>query len=217
MHSILGLSVKEPPQHPNTLSSYTFVFSMKSELLRGDIRATGWRRLIGSPKLQIIFHKRATKYRALLPKTTYSDKGPYESSPPCILVKDSEVSFAKGCYQTRAHLQKRHLWHEPCPIYVTWQISRCAHLPRQSRSCKLLYKSCLMWMSPVPYARVSSHLNESQLAAYLPASFAVANWCMSHVSYERVMSHMNKSHHIWMSHSWMLMSVPPIPHLQIGA
>jgi len=31
---------------------------------------TGWRRLIGSPKLQIIFHKRATKYRSLLRKMT---------------------------------------------------------------------------------------------------------------------------------------------------
>jgi len=45
---------------------------------------TGWRRLIGSLKLQIIFHKRATKYRALLLKMTYKDKGSYESSPPCI-------------------------------------------------------------------------------------------------------------------------------------
>jgi len=45
--------------------------------------STGWRRLIGSPKLQIIFHKRATKYRSLLRKMTYEDKGSYESSPPC--------------------------------------------------------------------------------------------------------------------------------------
>jgi len=30
-----------------------------------------------------IFHKRATKYRALLWKMTYKDKGSYESSPPC--------------------------------------------------------------------------------------------------------------------------------------
>ena len=44
---------------------------------------TGWRRLIGYPKLQIIFHKRATKYRSLLRKMTYKDKGSYESSPPC--------------------------------------------------------------------------------------------------------------------------------------
>jgi len=44
---------------------------------------TGWRRLIGSPKLQIIFDKRATKYRSLLWKMTYKDKASYESSPPC--------------------------------------------------------------------------------------------------------------------------------------
>jgi len=44
---------------------------------------TGWRRLIGSPKLQIIFHKRATRYRALLLKMTSKDKGSYESLPPC--------------------------------------------------------------------------------------------------------------------------------------
>ena len=44
--------------------------------------ATGWRRLIGSPKLQIIFHKRAIEYRSLLRKMTCKDKGSYESSPP---------------------------------------------------------------------------------------------------------------------------------------
>jgi len=44
---------------------------------------TGWRRLIGSPKLQIIFNKRAIKYRSLLQKMTFKDKGSYESSPPC--------------------------------------------------------------------------------------------------------------------------------------
>jgi len=48
-----------------------------------DIKCTGWRRLIGSPKLQVIFHKRATKYRSLLRKMIYKDKGSYESSSPC--------------------------------------------------------------------------------------------------------------------------------------
>ena len=46
---------------------------------------TGWRRLIGSPKLQIIFHKRAIKYRSILRKMTCKDKGSYESSPPCTI------------------------------------------------------------------------------------------------------------------------------------
>jgi len=46
---------------------------------------TLWRRLIGSPKLQIIFHKRSIKFRSLLRKMTWKDKGSYESSPPCTL------------------------------------------------------------------------------------------------------------------------------------
>ena len=50
---------------------------------REKAHITGWRRLIGSPKLHIIFHKRATKYRSLLRKMTYKDKGSYHSSPPC--------------------------------------------------------------------------------------------------------------------------------------
>jgi len=53
---------------------------------------TGWRRLIGSPKLQIIFHKRAIKYRLLLRKMTCKDKGSYESSPPSSAVPKQELS-----------------------------------------------------------------------------------------------------------------------------
>ena len=49
---------------------------------------TGWRRVIGSPKLQIIFHKRATKYGSLLWKMTYTDKGSYESWPPFSAASD---------------------------------------------------------------------------------------------------------------------------------
>ena len=66
-------------------------------------RDTGWRRLIGSPKLQIIFHKRATKYGALLRKMTYKDKGSYESSPPCMYVHTPKHTHA----QTRTHTHIR--------------------------------------------------------------------------------------------------------------
>ena len=51
---------------------------------------TVWPRLIGSPKLQIIFHKRATKYRSLLRKMTYKDKGSYESWQPCIARRECQ-------------------------------------------------------------------------------------------------------------------------------
>jgi len=47
--------------------------------------STGWRRPIGRLKLQVIFCKRATNYRALLRKITCEDKASYESSPPCII------------------------------------------------------------------------------------------------------------------------------------
>ena len=54
---------------------------------------TGWRRLIGSLKLQIIFHKRATEYRSLLRKMTYKDKRSDESSPPCITYEVCDVVY----------------------------------------------------------------------------------------------------------------------------
>jgi len=55
------------------------------------------RRLIGSPKLQIIFHKRATKYRSLLRKMIYKDKGSYESSPPCTQILQNPSTRGSLC------------------------------------------------------------------------------------------------------------------------
>jgi len=51
--------------------------------LNGSPLSTGWRRLIKSPQFQILFHKRAIKYRSLLQEMTYEDKGSYEASSPC--------------------------------------------------------------------------------------------------------------------------------------
>ena len=53
---------------------------MYTNVFNTNILCTGWRRLIGSPTLQIIFHKRATKYRSLLREMSDEDKGSYESS-----------------------------------------------------------------------------------------------------------------------------------------
>ena len=68
--------------HPKSNCSddnvYTYILTTKH--LSGEY--TGWQRLIGSPKLQIIFHKRATKYTSLSRKVTCKDTGSYESSPP---------------------------------------------------------------------------------------------------------------------------------------
>ena len=70
---------------------------------------TGWRRLIGCPKLQSIFHKRATKYRSLLQKMNYKDKGSYVSSPPCSVCSKTgtRCSLNLAChkiYETKLEL-----------------------------------------------------------------------------------------------------------------
>ena len=47
-------------------------------------KGTGWRRFIGSPKLQIIFHKRATKYRSLLREMNYKIRDPMSLRHPVV-------------------------------------------------------------------------------------------------------------------------------------
>ena len=59
---------------------------------------TGWRKLIGSSELQIIFHKRATKYRSLLQKMTYKHKGSSESSPPCTSCYTLQHTYCTPCF-----------------------------------------------------------------------------------------------------------------------
>ena len=64
--------------------------------------ATGWRRLIGCLKLQVIFRKRATNYRALLWKVAYKDKASYDSTPPCTLCCNSRLLTITGLFCKRA-------------------------------------------------------------------------------------------------------------------
>jgi len=70
-------------------------------------RNAGWRWLIGSPKLQIIFHKKSTKYGSLLRKMTYKDKGSYEPWPPCIAICMYEPYKYVEPYKRDDILQKR--------------------------------------------------------------------------------------------------------------
>ena len=86
------------------------------------LKHTGWRRLIGCLKLQVIVHKRATKYRALLRKMISKDKASYGSSPPCI------------CDVTHSYVRRdaSYLWYDLF-IRVTWPIHMCSvtHLTLQ--------------------------------------------------------------------------------------
>ena len=42
-------------------------------------------------KLQVIFRKRATNYRALLQNLSYTDKALYDSTPPCSSFQDTDI------------------------------------------------------------------------------------------------------------------------------
>ena len=66
-----------PPPPPLSLGTCTWTKSCK------QVGYTGWRRLIGCLKLQVIFCKRSNNYRALLRKMAYKDEASYDSTPPC--------------------------------------------------------------------------------------------------------------------------------------
>jgi len=97
---------------------------------------TGWRRLIGSPKLQIIFHKIATKYRSLLRKMTCKDKGSYESSPPCIGIYNIEWVIHM-CDMT--DLSWANVAIELSVLYVVWLIYICVWRYRVAKTHRIPY------------------------------------------------------------------------------
>ena len=89
--------------------------------------STGWRRLRGSPELQIIFHKRANKYRSLLRKMSYKDNGPYESSPPCKRRLNSQRDLS--------------LW-----TYIYMCTYHCGHTYMCIHICVYVYTSTYIYM-----------------------------------------------------------------------
>ena len=140
---------------------------------------TGWRRHIGSPKLQIIFHKRATKYRSLLQKMTCKDKGSYESSPPCIIRWQLHTS------QWAMSQSTSHVTHEKNHVTLMWVISRTN-------------ESCLDRMRHVTYARDMSHARKNHVTLKWVTSRTNES-ChvrMRHVTYARDMSRKKESGHV---------------------
>jgi len=68
----------------NNIYIYTTILMISYEYSLNLNLYTGWRRLIGCLKSQVIARKRATNYRALLRKMTYKDKASYDFTPPCV-------------------------------------------------------------------------------------------------------------------------------------
>jgi len=98
---------------------------------------TGWRRPIGSLKLQAIFRKRATHYRALSRKMTYEDKASYASTPPCI----------------RIHMGKRIHLGSRMAIWI--RMSNITHM--NSYSWHLLYEFIRAYEFPHEFIGQMSH------------------------------------------------------------
>jgi len=94
---------------------------------------TEWRRLIGSPKLHIIFHKRATKYTSLSRKMTYKDKGSYESSPPC-----TEIFLQRSLFDCQIYERRGYTYIHMCILtYIHTYIHTYTH------TCIHTYPTCI--------------------------------------------------------------------------
>ena len=63
-----------------------------------DSKHTGWQNLIGCLKLQVFFRKRATNYRALLQKMTYTDKASCDFRPPSISILGTSYELGWDTY-----------------------------------------------------------------------------------------------------------------------
>ena len=157
-----------------------------------------WQKLIGCLKLQVIFRKRATNYRALLRKMTYEDKASYDFTPPCggmvisFHVKwDDFISFT--C-KFISHVKCEWV-NDMCRSHVTcvwihftcemrWPHLRWPHLWMSQwhvhMSCHMCVKWIHMWMR---WGHLISHVK----------------WIHMWMRWGHLISHV-KWIHMWMSH-----------------
>ena len=93
------------------------------EQFSSDKSHIGWRRLIGCLKSQVIFHKRATNYGALLGEMTYKDKASYDSAPPCIRHPITNTLHNAATHCTTLHHAAQHCntLHHTAPHCTTLQ------------------------------------------------------------------------------------------------
>jgi len=184
---------------------------------------TGWPRLIGSPKLQIIFHKKATKYRPLLRKMTYKDKGSYESSPPCnwmhmwrvciwnvsLCILDRRIichyvriiCVTQLNDMTRSYRTYQSVVSHVCMSYVT----------QRKESCHTYEKVVShIWMSHVIHMNESCHTYEGVMSqicmsrvTHMYESCHTYEWVMSHIWMSHV-THLNESCH---TYEWVMSHV----------
>ena len=116
--------------HIHALYTYVCVYTCIYLLLHSQ--GTGFRRLIGCLKLQVIFRKRATNYRALLRKIPCEDKTSYGSSPPCTVLINhhahTHTHTHTHTYPTRAYIWLHVNVHTCGCVYICKSICICIHM-----------------------------------------------------------------------------------------
>ena len=133
---------------------------------------TGRRRLIGSLKLQVIFRKRATKYRALLRKMTYEYKASYDSTPSHTC---DTTQYTESCNELMSYVSRTHV------MYV-------------SRTHVIDTPQCIACMSHVTRVTVP----HSQVWHASPHTCDMTPH--THVTWLNTQGHRRTLHFTWLSH-----------------
>jgi len=121
---------------------------------------TGWRRPIGCLKLQVIYRKKATNYRALLRKMTWKDMASYGSSPPCTFERRIAIkSFRMRSFKWFSRLND---W-QKSPLF--FQTSPTHHQLPYTREChpEVTHINERVWMSQVTHGM--SHVTHTHTHA----------------------------------------------------
>jgi len=122
------------------------------------IGCTGWRRTIGCLMLQVIFHKRATKYRAFWREMTYKNKASSGSSPPCIIQMCEYVTYVLIECIYRIHLQRISYMYIDTYMYVLIE----GYIEHILCGCTT-YTTYLQGMSTEPLHIYTSHIHKERL------------------------------------------------------
>ena len=157
-----------------------------------NLQGTGWRRLIESVKLHIIFHKRVTNYRALLRKMTYKDKGSYESSPPVWLDAHQSNRASTSCVHIYTniytHTCTHFTPHTPTwerSVESLWSVSCSSSIsPSVNFVCAYAYVHTYIYIHILPriprhthrFGNARQKVYEALLAAH--QSHRLSTWCL---------------------------------------